>query len=160
MLQALFANVVEAANLRFMPEAICWLFYQLRFGENQPDPALVASAAPPPGLEHEAGFFQTSCIKPLYRLVKAAAAKKEVVDNSCGPYVMTAGGLCGRAPKRYVANSERVNYDDANEFFWDPACLEKAWYAEDADNGPQTIVFVKTFFEKAGYIAILLSFWR
>lgn len=54
---------------------LCWLFHQLRFGENQPDPALVAAAAPPPGIpvDGEVGFFHSSCVKPLYRLIKTAA---------------------------------------------------------------------------------------
>lgn len=106
---------------------ICWLFHQLRFGENQPDPAAVAAASAPlppaalsgvphaPSAEPEAGYFAASCVKPLYRLVKAAEGKKEVVDNSPWRYVASCGGLCGRGARRFVSNSERINYDDANE---------------------------------------------
>jgi hypothetical protein len=112
---------------------ICWLFHQMRFGDNQPDPAAVAAASaplPPAGAggggpraaagadgpaEPEAAFFAASCVKPLYRLVKAAEGKKEVTDNSPWRYVASCGGLCGRGARRFVSNSERINYDDANE---------------------------------------------
>lgn len=46
------------------------------------------------------------------------------------------------------------------QVFWDPRCLEYTWHDTDPEHGCHTIKPVKTFREKSGYPALLLSFSR
>ncbi|KAI4336268.1 hypothetical protein L6164_014813 [Bauhinia variegata] len=96
----------EAANVRFLPECICYIFHHmakeldaiLDHGEAN----LAASCI----TEDGSVSFLKQIICPIYKVMTAEAAK----NNN------------GKA-----AHSAWRNYDDFNEYFWSPACFELHW---------------------------------
>ncbi|KAK7281994.1 hypothetical protein RIF29_10435 [Crotalaria pallida] len=96
----------EAANVRFLPECICYIFHHmakeldaiLDHGEAIPAPSCITSDGSVKFLE------QIIC--PIYETLAEEAAR----NNN------------GKA-----AHSAWRNYDDFNEYFWSPACFELGW---------------------------------
>ncbi|KAE8123986.1 hypothetical protein FH972_018899 [Carpinus fangiana] len=96
----------EAANVRFLPECICYIFHHmakeldaiLDHGEAN----LAASCI----TERGSVSFLEQIICPIYKTMKAEAAR----NNN------------GKA-----AHSEWRNYDDFNEYFWSSVCFELKW---------------------------------
>ncbi|XP_024386368.1 callose synthase 9 isoform X2 [Physcomitrium patens] len=95
----------EAANLRFLPECLCYIFHHMadEMYDLLDEPVVKRSRTFIPGSSHS---FLDKIIKPVYDIV-AAEAK------------ICAGG---KAP-----HSAWRNYDDFNEFFWAPSCFELSW---------------------------------
>ncbi|XP_073112798.1 callose synthase 9 isoform X2 [Elaeis guineensis] len=95
----------EAANVRFLPECLCYIFHHmareleeiLRQQVMQPAKSCVS----PNGVS-----FLDQVISPLYEVLASEAANN---DN-------------GRAP-----HSAWRNYDDFNEFFWSLNCFQLSW---------------------------------
>jgi hypothetical protein len=101
--------------------------------------------------------FHKKTVCPLYETLKKGTKKSQKYEGG----FLGMLGVCHRSGETKMrANSERVNYDDANEYFWNRACLKKTWHSDDDENGCHTIKFTKTFREKSSYIALYLSFWR
>ena len=92
----------EAANLRHVPECICFLFHQMRL-------ELWAQAAVKSTTNRPPGWFLSKVIAPLYRLMRLEMKK---TAESGKPMGHTRG----------------CNYDDFNEFFWTPACLKFGYH--------------------------------
>ncbi|XP_021762040.1 callose synthase 10-like [Chenopodium quinoa] len=96
----------EAANVRFLPECICYIFHNmakeldsiLDHGE-----AYIADSCK---LENGSVNFLEKVIKPIYDTIVQEAER----NNN------------GRA-----AHSKWRNYDDFNEYFWSPTCFELGW---------------------------------
>ncbi|GMH21528.1 hypothetical protein Nepgr_023370 [Nepenthes gracilis] len=96
----------EAANVRFLPECICYIFHQmakdldaiLDHGEAEPHERYRS--------ENGTVSFLKQIICPIYDRLHAEAER----NND------------GRA-----AHSAWRNYDDFNEYFWSPACFELEW---------------------------------
>ncbi|KAE9608552.1 hypothetical protein Lal_00020821 [Lupinus albus] len=96
----------EAANVRFLPECICYIFHHmaneldaiLDHGEAYPAPSCITNDGSVKFLE------QIIC--PIYETLVEEAAR----NNN------------GKA-----AHSAWRNYDDFNEYFWSPACFELSW---------------------------------
>ncbi|KAI5664996.1 hypothetical protein M9H77_24319 [Catharanthus roseus] len=96
----------EAANVRFLPECICYIFHHmareldaiLDHGEAHPAPSCAN--------ENGSASFLEQIIRPIYDTVREEAAR-----NSNGK----------------ASHSEWRNYDDFNEYFWSPACFELSW---------------------------------
>ncbi|WCJ36196.1 glucan synthase-like 8 [Euphorbia peplus] len=96
----------EAANVRFLPECICYIFHHmakeldaiLDHGEANPATSCITEG----GLVS----FLEQVICPIYEIMALEAAR----NNN------------GKA-----AHSEWRNYDDFNEFFWSPACFDLSW---------------------------------
>ncbi|KAE8075936.1 hypothetical protein FH972_014616 [Carpinus fangiana] len=96
----------EAANLRFVPECICFIFHNMAMelnkiledyiDENTGQPVL-------PSLSGENAFLN-SVVKPIYETIRYE------VDSSKN----------GTAPHRVWRN-----YDDINEYFWSKRCFQK-----------------------------------
>nr|KYP44555.1 Callose synthase 12 [Cajanus cajan] len=96
----------EAANLRFMPECICYIFHNMAnelnriledfIDENTGQPVM-------PSISGENAFLNF-VVKPIYDTIKRE------VDSSRN----------GTAP-----HSAWRNYDDINEYFWSKRCFEK-----------------------------------
>ncbi|XP_024025005.1 callose synthase 10 isoform X1 [Morus notabilis] len=96
----------EAANVRFLPECICYIFHHmakeldaiLDHGEANPAASCVT--------ETGSVSFLEKIIYPIYQTMVDEADR----NNS------------GKA-----AHSAWRNYDDFNEYFWSPACFELGW---------------------------------
>jgi callose synthase len=96
----------EAANVRFLPECICYIFHHmareldaiLDHGEAGPAASCIVENGPP--------CYLDQIITPIYDTIKAEAER----NNN------------GKA-----AHSSWRNYDDFNEYFWSPACFELSW---------------------------------
>ncbi|KAF5447956.1 hypothetical protein F2P56_033466 [Juglans regia] len=95
----------EAANIRFVPECLCYIFHHM---VREMDEILRQQIAQPANsCSSESGVsFLDQVILPLYEVVAAEAANN---DN-------------GRAP-----HSSWRNYDDFNEYFWSLHCFELSW---------------------------------
>ncbi|XP_072963967.1 callose synthase 9 [Typha angustifolia] len=95
----------EAANIRFLPEALCYIFHhmarELEEILRQQIPKHADSCVSQSGVS-----FLDQVISPLYEVIAAEAANN---DN-------------GRAP-----HSAWRNYDDFNEFFWSLNCFQLGW---------------------------------
>ncbi|KAK9066428.1 hypothetical protein SSX86_013750 [Deinandra increscens subsp. villosa] len=96
----------EAANVRFLPECICYIFHHmareldatLDHGEASPAPSCIG--------ESNTVSFLAQVIQPIYNTLS-----KEAARNNNGK----------------AAHSAWRNYDDFNEYFWSPACFELSW---------------------------------
>lgn len=93
----------EAANIRFLPECLCYIFHHMGMELNEILRQQVAQ--PAKSCASEAGVsFLNQVICPLYDVVAAEAGNN---DN-------------GRAP-----HSAWRNYDDFNEYFWSIPCFQQ-----------------------------------
>ncbi|XP_043693425.1 callose synthase 9 [Telopea speciosissima] len=95
----------EAANVRFLPECLCYIFHHMV--RELEEKLRQQIAQPADSCKSESGVsFLEQVISPLYEVVAAEAANN---DN-------------GRAP-----HSAWRNYDDFNEYFWSLNCFELSW---------------------------------
>ncbi|KAJ4980192.1 hypothetical protein NE237_010972 [Protea cynaroides] len=95
----------EAANVRFLPECLCYIFHHMVRELEE----LLRQQIPQPAdscISETGVSFLERVISPLYEVVAAEAANN---DN-------------GRAP-----HSSWRNYDDFNEYFWSLNCFELSW---------------------------------
>ncbi|GMY15024.1 callose synthase 10 isoform X6 [Fagus crenata] len=96
----------EAANVRFLPECICYIFHHMA---KELDAILdhgEANRAASCVTESGSVSFLEQIILPIYKTLKAEAAR----NNN------------GKA-----AHSEWRNYDDFNEYFWSSPCFKLGW---------------------------------
>ncbi|XP_024994756.1 callose synthase 9 isoform X3 [Cynara cardunculus var. scolymus] len=95
----------EAANIRYLPECLCYIFH--RMGEELDELLRQQLAKPADSCVTENGVsFLEQVICPLYDVIAAEAAN----NND------------GKEP-----HSTWRNYDDFNEYFWSPSCLKLLW---------------------------------
>ncbi|XP_023739784.2 callose synthase 9 [Lactuca sativa] len=95
----------EAANVRFLPECLCYIFH--RMGDELCGLLSEQIAKPATSCVAENGVsFLEQVITPLYDVIAAEA------DNNEN----------GKAP-----HSSWRNYDDFNEYFWSQSCLKLGW---------------------------------
>ncbi|XP_073063640.1 callose synthase 9-like isoform X1 [Primulina eburnea] len=95
----------EAANVRFLPECLCYIFHHM--GRELEEISRQQVAQPANSCVSESGVsFINQVILPLYEVISAEASNN---DN-------------GRAP-----HSSWRNYDDFNEYFWSLHCFELGW---------------------------------
>ncbi|MBA0654649.1 hypothetical protein Goklo_021614, partial [Gossypium klotzschianum] len=99
----------EAANLRFMPECLCYIFHHMAYELHGMLTGAVSMTTgdtiePAYGGSHES--FLSNVVTPIYEVIREEAEK-----NKCG----TADHTTWR------------NYDDLNEFFWSPDCFQVGW---------------------------------
>ncbi|XP_010257473.1 PREDICTED: callose synthase 9 [Nelumbo nucifera] len=95
----------EAANIRFLPECLCYIFHHMVRELDEILRQQVAQHANSCSSQDGVSFLD-QVISPLYEVVAAEAANN---DN-------------GRAP-----HSAWRNYDDFNEYFWSLNCFELSW---------------------------------
>ncbi|CAH8273287.1 unnamed protein product [Arabidopsis lyrata] len=96
----------EAANLRFMPECICYIFHNMASELNKIlEDCLDENTGQPylPSLSGENAFLN-GVVKPIYDTIQA-----EIDESKNGT----------------VAHSKWRNYDDINEYFWTDRCFSK-----------------------------------
>ncbi|XP_027351814.1 callose synthase 10 isoform X1 [Abrus precatorius] len=96
----------EAANVRFLPECICYIFHHMAkeldalLDRGEAEPAISCVT------DDGSTKFLEKIICPIYKTLAEEAAR----NNN------------GKA-----AHSAWRNYDDFNEYFWSPACFELSW---------------------------------
>ncbi|CAN6308264.1 unnamed protein product [Urochloa humidicola] len=92
----------EAANVRFLPEGLCYIFHHL--ARELEEILRKQTAEPAESCSSDGSVsFLDKVISPFYDIIAAEAANNKN----------------GRAP-----HSEWRNYDDFNEFFWSLKCFE------------------------------------
>ncbi|CAL0328990.1 unnamed protein product [Lupinus luteus] len=96
----------EAANLRFVPECICFIFHNMAMELNRILEGYIDDSTGQPVMPSISGenAFLNMVIKPIYDTIKRE------VDSSRN----------GTAP-----HSAWRNYDDINEYFWSRRCFDK-----------------------------------
>ncbi|KAL2461368.1 Callose synthase 2 [Abeliophyllum distichum] len=106
----------EAANLRFMPECLCYIYHHMAF---ELYGMLAGSVSPMTG-EH---------IKPAYGGENEAFLRKVVT-----PIYNTIAKEARRIKEGKSKHSQWRNYDDLNEYFWSVNCFKLGWpMRADAD---------------------------
>ncbi|XP_027367139.1 callose synthase 9 isoform X2 [Abrus precatorius] len=95
----------ESANIRFLPECLCYIFHHMAREMDEIMRQQIAQPANSCTSENGVSFLD-NVIFPLYDVVAAEAANN---DN-------------GKAP-----HSSWRNYDDFNEYFWSLHCFELSW---------------------------------
>ncbi|KAJ6755471.1 LYST-INTERACTING PROTEIN LIP5 DOPAMINE RESPONSIVE PROTEIN DRG-1 [Salix purpurea] len=99
----------EAANLRFMPECLCYIYHHMAFElygmlAGSVSPMTGEHIKPAYGGENEA--FLRKVVKPIYDTI--ARESKMSKDGSS-------------------KHSQWRNYDDLNEYFWSADCFRLGW---------------------------------
>ncbi|PVH33332.1 hypothetical protein PAHAL_9G629300 [Panicum hallii] len=94
----------EAANVRFLPEGLCYIFHHL--ARELEEILRKQTAEPAESCPNGSVSFLENVISPLYDIIAAEAANNRN----------------GRAP-----HSAWRNYDDFNEFFWSLKCFHLGW---------------------------------
>ncbi|KAM7498128.1 hypothetical protein LguiA_022542 [Lonicera macranthoides] len=96
----------ESANLRFVPECLCYIFHCMAMELNRILEDYIDENTGRPVLPSISGenAFLNRIVKPIYETIRAE------VDNSKN----------GTAP-----HSAWRNYDDINEYFWSRRCFDK-----------------------------------
>ncbi|XBH66198.1 hypothetical protein VPH35_119648 [Triticum aestivum] len=107
----------EAANLRFMPVCLCYLFHHMAFElygvlAANVSPVTGENVRPYYGGEEEA--FLKKVVTPISKIVETDKAERSGTIKS--------------------KHSHRRNYDDLNAFFWSNDCFQLGWpMRADAD---------------------------
>ncbi|KAK8617392.1 hypothetical protein V6N13_080308 [Hibiscus sabdariffa] len=130
----------ESANLRFMPECICYIFHQMTtelnrilegyIDENTGQPIM-------PSLSGENAFLHC-VVKPIYETVKAEVE----------------GSRNGTAP-----HTAWRNYDDLNEYFWSRRCFKKLKWPIDVGSNFFVTSGKSKHVRKTGFVE-QRSFWN
>ncbi|MCL7052282.1 hypothetical protein MKW94_023070, partial [Papaver nudicaule] len=103
----------EAANVRFMPECLCYIFHNMAYelhGLLAGNVSIVTGENIKPSYGGEDEAFLRKVITPLYRVIDQEAQKSKN----------------GKAP-----HSAWCNYDDLNEYFWSSDCFSLGWPMRD-----------------------------
>ncbi|KAF9686475.1 hypothetical protein SADUNF_Sadunf03G0162400 [Salix dunnii] len=106
----------EAANLRFMPECLCYIYHHMAFElygmlAGNVSPMTGENVKPAYGGEEEA--FLRKVVTPIYDVIAKEAE---------------------RSRKGKSKHSQWRNYDDINEYFWSVDCFRLGWpMRADAD---------------------------
>nr|QKN22530.1 callose synthase 10 [Urtica dioica subsp. dioica] len=96
----------EAANVRFLPECICYIFHSM---------AKELDAV----LDHGEAYRAASC--------KTETGSVSYLEKVIKPIYATLEAEAARNNNGKAAHSAWRNYDDFNEYFWSPACFELSW---------------------------------
>lgn len=99
----------EAANLRFMPECLCYIYHHMAFEvygmlEGNISSTTGGNIKPAYGGEKEA--FLNEVVTPIYNVIKEEAEKNQF---------------------NKAKHSHWRNYDDLNEYFWRVDCFRLGW---------------------------------
>ncbi|KAH9723659.1 putative callose synthase 8 [Citrus sinensis] len=99
----------EAANLRFMPECLCYIFHHMAYELHGILTGAVSTITGEKIMPAYGGAFESflkNVVTPIYRVMYEEAQKSK-------------NGTADHSKWR--------NYDDLNEFFWSPVCFEIGW---------------------------------
>ncbi|XP_057966118.1 callose synthase 5 [Malania oleifera] len=106
----------EAANIRFMPECLCYIFHNMAYelhGLLAGNVSIVTGENIKPSYGGDDESFLRKVITPLYRVIEKEAQKSK---NGTAPH------------------SAWCNYDDLNEYFWSSDCFSLGWPMRDDGN--------------------------
>nr|GEV28054.1 callose synthase 3 [Tanacetum cinerariifolium] len=103
----------EAANLRFMPECLCYIYHHMAFEvcgilAGNTTPMTSEDVKPAYGGDEEA--FLTQVVSPIYEVISKEVARSKIAKS---------------------AHSRWRNYDDLNEYFWSADCFRLGWPMSD-----------------------------
>ncbi|KAG4971669.1 hypothetical protein AAZX31_13G243800 [Glycine max] len=99
----------ETANLRFMPECLCYIFHHMAYelhGILSGAISLTTWEKVMPAYGGETESFLNNVVTPIYTVIR-----QEVANSK--------GGAADYSVWR--------NYDDLNEYFWSPDCFKIGW---------------------------------
>ncbi|XP_020549899.1 putative callose synthase 8 [Sesamum indicum] len=99
----------EAANLRFMPECLCYIFHHMAselHGMLSGAVSLTTGERVMPAYGGGSEAFLSHVVSPIYEVIH-----QEAMKNRNGT----------------TDHSTWRNYDDLNEFFWSPNCFQIGW---------------------------------
>ncbi|XP_078161046.1 callose synthase 3-like [Carex rostrata] len=106
----------EAANLRFMPECLCYIYHHMAF---ELYGMLAGNVSPVTGENIEPAYggakeaFLKKVVTPIYRVIEKEAERSKTIKSK---------------------HSHWRNYDDLNEYFWSVDCFRLGWpMRADAD---------------------------
>ncbi|XP_047333788.1 callose synthase 5-like [Impatiens glandulifera] len=103
----------EAANIRFMPECLCYIFHNMAYelhGLLAGNVSIVTGENIKPSYGGDDESFLRKVVTPIYRVIERESMK-------CAN---------GKAP-----HSSWSNYDDLNEYFWSSDCFSLGWPMRD-----------------------------
>ncbi|KAL7588235.1 hypothetical protein Lser_V15G39895 [Lactuca serriola] len=103
----------EAANVRFMPECLCYIFHNMAYelhGLLAGNVSIVTGENIKPSYGGDDEAFLRKVITPIYRVIEKETKRSKN----------------GKAP-----HSAWCNYDDLNEYFWSPDCFALGWPMRD-----------------------------
>jgi 1,3-beta-glucan synthase component/1,3-beta-glucan synthase subunit FKS1, domain-1 len=155
---------IEAANFRFCPEFICWLFHQMKKKHLSIPPSTIKQI-----VQNDddiscgiSSVFQKTTIDYFYTQLKHLSRKEEEI-SVFHEYLSSFLPICiQRGKRRQLQNNERVNYDDFNEVFWSNECLKFTYHTCDEKTGVNASLFPtiqKSFRERATYISFILVYY-
>ncbi|KAL7412625.1 glucan synthase [Mrakia frigida] len=141
----------EAAQVRFVPECLCFIFKCADDYYRSPDCQNRMEPVPE-------GLYLRSVVKPLYRFIRDQGY--EVVD--------------GKFLKRERDHEEIIGYDDVNQLFWYPEGIARIVLADKTrlvdvppaqrfmkfDKIDWGRAFFKTYLEKRSFLHLLVNFNR
>ncbi|XP_071741493.1 callose synthase 5 [Rutidosis leptorrhynchoides] len=99
----------EAANVRFLPECLCYIFHNMAYelhGLLAGNVSIVTGENIKPSYGGDDEAFLRKVITPIYRVIEKESKRSKN----------------GKAP-----HSAWCNYDDLNEFFWSADCFSLSW---------------------------------
>uniref|UniRef100_A0A0E0L8M2 1,3-beta-glucan synthase n=1 Tax=Oryza punctata TaxID=4537 RepID=A0A0E0L8M2_ORYPU len=103
----------EAANIRFMPECLCYIFHNMAYELNgllAGNVSIVTGENIRPSYGGDEEAFLKKVVTPIYRVIKKESGKSKH----------------GKTP-----HSAWCNYDDLNEYFWTSDCFSLGWPMRD-----------------------------
>ncbi|CAI9753068.1 unnamed protein product [Fraxinus pennsylvanica] len=103
----------EAANIRFMPECLCYIFHNMAYelhGLLAGNVSIVTGENIKPSYGGDDESFLRKVITPIYRVIETEAKKSKNGKSS---------------------HSTWCNYDDLNEYFWSSDCFSLGWPIRD-----------------------------
>ncbi|KAL9256669.1 Callose synthase 5-like protein [Drosera capensis] len=103
----------EAANVRFMPECLCYIFHNMAYelhGLLAGNVSIVTGENIKPSYGGDDEAFLRKVVTPLYHVIEKEARKSKN----------------GKAP-----HAAWCNYDDLNEYFWSSDCFSLGWPMRD-----------------------------
>ncbi|KAL6993019.1 Callose synthase 5 [Sarracenia purpurea var. burkii] len=103
----------EAANVRFMPECLCYIFHNMAYelhGLLAGNVSIVTGENIKPSYGGDDESFLRKVITPIYRVIEQEAKRSK-------------GGKASHAAW--------CNYDDLNEYFWSTDCFSLGWPMRD-----------------------------
>jgi 1,3-beta-glucan synthase len=141
----------EAAQVRFMPECLCFIFKCADDYYRSPECQNRVDAVPE-------GLYLRTVVKPLYKFLRDQGY--EVVD--------------GKFLRRERDHDKVIGYDDVNQLFWYPEGISRITLSDKTrlvdippaqrfmkfDRIEWNKVFFKTYLEKRSFIHLLVNFNR